>query len=346
MRRVALLPGSDDWIFKLPQWLAIQHDQSSRELWIDIGASEFKPYTHPTTHHTINVFECLHWYIQHHSVHRLVFYDTFHADPGLSRWCINHIKHYQTLLPTTYLTICKRPIPELNHVLHFDFYWNRTKYAYLDKQLSFKQSNVANYNQWPVSLTRRELSLLTLYGRDNWKAKQQLYNIVKSIPGHHSDPWSGDILPSDNNETQIGKLVATPPARRFFDSTYISAQMESMHLGPNVVFSEKTYDHLIQGRIVMNFGPRYYYSTLVENGWQLPVGIDYSWDELLDNHKSTQLAHTQRFKAYIKCLTALASDIDTLHDLFVANVDVFAHNQQQLQQRPYDIFDLEQLDHK
>jgi hypothetical protein len=30
----------------------------------------------------------------------------------------------------------------------------------------------------------------------------------------------------------------------------------------------------------------------------------------------------------------------------MANTDVFVHNQQQLYQRPYDIFNLEQLDHK
>jgi hypothetical protein len=50
--------------------------------------------------------------------------------------------------------------------------------------------------------------------------------------------------------------------------------------------------------------------------------------------------------AYIKSLVELASNIEQLHELFVANVDVFAHNQQQLRQKPYDIISLEQLAHK
>jgi hypothetical protein len=117
--------------------------------------------------------------------------------------------------------------------------------------------------------------------------------------------------------------------------------------GDNVIFCEKTYDHLIQGRFVLNFGPRHYYRTLVENGWKLPRGIDLSWDNIEDQNKDDdELQDEPRFARYIECLIKLTSDVDTLHDLFITNIDVFEHNQQQLQQRPYDIFDLEQLDHK
>jgi hypothetical protein len=38
--------------------------------------------------------------------------------------------------------------------------------------------------------------------------------------------------------------------------------------------------------------------------------------------------------------------MEQLHKLFVANRDVFVHNQEQLRQKPYDIISLEQLDHK
>jgi len=45
-------------------------------------------------------------------------------------------------------------------------------------------------------------------------------------------------------------------------------------------------------------------------------------------------------------LLELASNMERLHELFIANVDVFAHNQEQLRQKPYDIISLEQLAHK
>jgi hypothetical protein len=142
-------------------------------------------------------------------------------------------------------------------------------------------------------------------------------------------------------------LMAAPPARKYFDNTYISAQVESLCKGPTVLYSEKTYDQLIQGRFVMNFGPRHFYCTLVNNGWKLPVGVDYSWDDVEDHDTDSHIIDTEpRFMAYIKSLVELASNMEQLHELFVANVDVFAHNQQQLRQKPYDIISLEQLAHK
>ena len=142
------------------------------------------------------------------------------------------------------------------------------------------------------------------------------------------------------------KLQATPPARKYFDNTYISAQIESLCKGPNVLYSEKTYDHLIQGRFVINFGPRHFYRNLVNDGWKLPVGIDYGWDEIEDIDVAADIQTEPRFLAYMRNLLDLSSDMEQLHKLFVANRDVFVHNQEQLRQKPYDIISLEQLDHK
>ena len=117
-----------------------------------------------------------------------------------------------------------------------------------------------------------------------------------------------------------------------------------------MIFCEKTYDHLIQGRFVLNFGPRHYYRSLVEHGWKIPVGIDFSWDNIEDQtvdwNIADEFADEPRFVAYLDCLKKITTDQNALHDLFIANIDVFKHNHQQLQQRSYDIFNLEQLDHK
>ena len=230
--------------------------------------------------------------------------------------------------------------------MHFDFYWNRCKHAYLDKQCGWKQLGVENFNQWPISLDRRSSMLLSLYGKNNQDLKSVLYNSIKHIPGFHGGSTKETALPCETGEIEPSLLTATPPARKFFDSTYVSAQLESLIQGPNVIFCEKTYDHLIQGRLVLNFGPKHYYRTLVNNGWKLPVGINFDWDNFDDRTTLYDLAKDTRFIAYIDCLKKLTADQNVLHDLFMDNLDVFAHNQQQLQDRPYDIFDLEQLDHK
>jgi hypothetical protein len=245
------------------------------------------------------------------------------------------------------LTACKTPIPGIKNVLHFDFYWNRAKYAYLDKKSSFKQQAGENYNQWPIELARRPGAILSLYGKNNWGIKQHLYHQVKHLSGYHSGQTAETSLPSETGINDLTRLQATPPARKYFDNTYISAQVESLCKGPTILYSEKTYDHLIQGRFVMNFGPRHFYRTLVNNGWKLPVGVDYIWDDIEDHHADSHLIATEpRFMAYIKSLVELASNVEQLHELFIANVDVFAHNHEQLRQKPYDIISLEQLAHK
>jgi len=343
MREVAVLPGSELSIFKFPQWIAIQQNQSSTELWIDYWNYEVRhdprmiAYTIPS----------LEQYITTHSIQQLVFYDLFHYDPTFSFQHIEMIKYFQQRLPTSLITFCKHPIPELKNVVHFDFYWNRTKYAYHDKQPTWKQSSVDNYTQWPIILSPRPLDVISLYGTNNQYIKQPLYNAIHHIPGYHSTLQN--VLPSDDGATELGKLVATPPARRFFDDTYISAQVESLVKGPNVIFCEKTYDHLIQGRFVLNFGPRHYYRTLAECGWRLPVlpaGNEFWWDDIEDQDHTESISNEPRFLAYVEFLKNLTADRTVLHNLFINNIEVFEHNQRQLQQRPYDIFNLEQLDHK
>jgi len=346
MQQVRLLPGSNISIFSFPQWLPIVENNSSHELWVDYWKYEIEPSDKevPYTKQTLEQ------YIKTNSIQKLVFYDIFHYNPYFENRRMEMIKHFQKILPTSLLTICKKPIAGLSNVVHFDFYWNQCKQAYLDKKISLKQFGVQNFNQWPMLLDRRPLVLLSLYGLNNRDIKKHLYNAINHVPGHHGGLTEETFLPCETGETEQPKLTATPPARRFFDSTYVSAQIESLIKGPNVIFSEKTYDHLIQGRFVLNFGTKHYYRTLAEDGWKLPAGIDFGWDDIedqpIDENVAIDMLGEPRFNKYIECLTKLTADRDMLYELFVANTDVFAHNQQQLQQRPYDIFNLEQLDHK
>lgn len=329
MHEVALLPGSDPNIFSFPHWLPIVHNQQSHELWVSFWLNDAKG---------------LKQYIKSHPVKKLVFYDIFHTYPSLWIEGLKLVAHYQNHMPTVLLTANITPIMGINNVLHFDFYWNRTKAAYLDKRTSWKQTAAGNYNQWPIQTARRPGAVLSLYGTNNWHIKSNLYNKVKHLSGYHSGRDSVTSLPSECGITDMTQLASTPPAKKFFDDTYVSAQIESMCIGPSILYSEKTYDHLIQGRFVINFGPKGYYHNLVRHGWALPVGLDLSWDSIEDDRNDQNLIHLEpRFQAYINCLLDLTSDMERLHNLFMSNIDVFVHNQQQLEQKPYDIISLEQL---
>jgi len=331
MHEVALFPDSDPNIFQLYKWLPIVQNQQSRELWVDMWQAQAKT---------------LKRYIKSHTVKKLVFYDIFHAQPVPYLSGVELITHYQKHMPTVLLTACQTPISGIDNLVHFNFYWNRAKSAYLDKRPSWKQLPAENYNQWPIETARRPGAVLSLYGKNNWALKQHLYYQIKHLSGYHSGHDVDTSLPSESNITDLSMLCATPPARKYFDNTYISAQIESLCKGPTVLYSEKTYDHLIQGRFVMNFGPKHFYRTLVMDGWKLPVGVDYSWDDMGDTRNTWEVQTEHRFHAYIKCLVELASDLERLHNLFIANIEVFAHNHEQLRQKPYDIISLEQLAHK
>jgi hypothetical protein len=133
--------------------------------------------------------------------------------------------------------------------------------------------------------------------------------------------------------SKLGVLSAIPVAKHYYDNSYVSCQVESQHItGGGIVFSEKTYDHLIQGRLVLNFGPQFYYQTLEQQGWKLWTGIDLSWDLIADDQI--------RWQKYFECLKNLFDfSMSDLHDIFLLNKSSIEHNWQQLYDRPYDYID-------
>lgn len=346
LRPVALLPGSSPEIFSNTQWLALCCDQESHELWVDANMLNDAGSRHCVSEdfpHGTSTFKMLTWWLQHRTTQKVVFFDFFHAAPLLDLDTIQIIQAFQNQISVAFVTICKLPIAGINNVFHFDYYWNRTKSAYLDKKTSWKQGPAEDFNQWPIHTNARPYAMMSLTGANSWHHKKLLHEAVSHISGYHSSPH-GKSLHSDSLIEKLEYLVATPPARKFFDDTYVSAQIESMFAGPNVVLSEKTYDHLIQGRFVMNFGPRHYYQILLQDGWRLPDVPNFEWDNI-DFH-TIDLTRCQRFKSFIYNLKMVTADISKLHEIFLRNLSVFEHNQQLLLTKPYDIFDLTKLDDK
>ena len=123
------------------------------------------------------------------------------------------------------------------------------------------------------------------------------------------------------------------PPEYYLQNSYVSCQVESQYEGKNsIVFTEKTYDHLIQGQIVLNFGPCGFYQALINDGWKLPKGIDFGWD-LIENTNC-------RFLSYLDCLAQLfGQSIPKIHDWYLSNKDVVEHNYNRLATKPYSVID-------
>jgi len=296
----------------LKTWGKVDHDPACNEYWINL--------------HEINL-EQLEQITK--SSRQIVFYDWTHADAKMSSECIDLVKYANSKCNTIWSTINQLPIDNLP-VKKFDFYWNRCKsnHAQGPWQMRYK----CNGQDWPhhtLNWDLRTHKYLSLVRTSN-HYRDRLYKFLESFKGFSSNRNKGHVLESDiGSQQELLNGINLPPAKHYFDNSYVSCQVESQHLtGGSVVFSEKTYDHLIQGRFVLNFGPQYFYRCLEQQGWKLWQGIDLNWDSTADDF--------QRFEGYIQSVTDLfkLSDAD-LHDLFLLNKNNIEHNWQQLYNKPY-----------
>lgn len=328
MHGVQVYPGG---VFETePRLHPLYKDAQSNKLWVDVNLFK-KNLADGTTLLT---------YAQQQLCDEIFFYDWWHIGPCLDPKVVDISQDCLRHMPTTFVSLSPRNVQGISCV-HFDYMWNRCKSAFLNKLPGWKQSRPENYNQWPLSDHKRPYALLTL-NRNNHALKQLFFNHVQFIPGHHSNYASGLVLPPDEANDRDDYFVS-PPARQFLDETYISAQIESRFIGDHVVFSEKTYDFLIQPRMVLNFGPRHFYRTLAQQGWRLYRHIDYDWDDIPDSPTDDIAGYPvgERFDKFVSSLTDLCSDLKLLHEIFLDNQDIIAHNQRMLQEKPFNKLELD-----
>lgn len=314
---------------RTPGNIFIIDDVTSKEYWIDL--------------HTMSdqEIDC----VIEKKANKIVFYDIFHADLRMNDQWVTLIKKTSEKIPVEWITINKLPIEDLP-TTHYDFYWNRCKSVYTNGPVGVRfKSHVFPYQHHALGWNPRSHQYLApVRGNTYWR--EDLLMFLKKYQGFRSNAklytckhpeLEQGYLETDFPEDQFTagglKVTAAPVAKHYYDNSYVSCQVESQHLtGGSIVFSEKTYDHLIQGRLVLNFGPQYYYQTLAQQGWKLWNGIDLSWDSIADDRV--------RWTKYLECLRNLFDlSMADLHDIFLLNKPNLEHNWQQLYDRPYDYID-------
>jgi hypothetical protein len=300
------------------------YNPDSKEYWVDLVKD-----------HSESVIDSL---IDKNAEH-IVFFDIFHADTVLSTDWVETVRKTSKKCSTRWVTLNKLKIPDLE-LVHYDFLWNRCKSIHTDGPFQFRWKNDGfpcghHALHWQV----RPQQYLALVGSGfllgSAFSRTDLLNFLKQYSGFYSSKIEGKYLQSESpGDDGIGhRFGNVPVAKHYYDNSYVSCQIESQCLtGGGIVFSEKTYDHLIQGRLVLNFGPQYFYQTLEQQGWRLWEGIDLSWDSIADD--------VSRWNKYLECLKNLfdLSMLD-LHDIFLLNKPNIEYNWQQLYDRPYDYLD-------
>lgn len=294
------------------------HDENSdaNELWIDInlGGVDFLK-SQP------KIFD---------GIEQVCFYDFFHVHENGGCFKLDHIQSVAQRFPVTWFTANALPNHNVN-IKRVDYLWNRTKLAMTQGQTGWKHCGDARaYKQLPLNLNRREKKFLSLNRRMS-SYRSKLYNyLLKRNDGFLSNVYDGIIL---KNKYSKVDTATVPPDSTFFDQSYISVQVESQTSGQQgVFFTEKTYDHLVQGRLVLNFGTNDFYSTLKNQGWKLFQGIDYSFDTITNDE--------ERFQQFINSLDNLLNlSLSDLHDLFLLNLPAIEHNYKMLHTKPYYYID-------
>jgi hypothetical protein len=240
--------------------------------------------------------------------------------------------------PLTWITLNPKPVDGVK-TIHFDYYWNRTKRAFLDKHPIHKLYGVENFQQYPIHTNYRKKKYLTYHLRGNELFRKILRNrLINNHDGFYNDPeqniWLHANTPHPTGHTYSG---VAPPGRRYYDESYVTCLVETQHLGElGHLVSEKTYDNLIQGRGVLNFATPGFYGFLQSQGWKLPNGIDWSWDNIVNDQ--------QRLDAYLGEINKLLGrDLEDLHAWFLSNIDCWTHNQKMLEDKPFYVINLAEI---
>jgi hypothetical protein len=336
-RPIKLYPGSDLFIFQIPYWCDIVENDTASELWIDFhaiwsyGMLPLKKdgYPEPSIKHP-EIIE---------SANTIVLYDWMHGQWRLEEYQLEWVRNLAKQKPLTWITLNPKPVDGVKTV-HFDYYWNRTKRAFVDKQPIHRLYGVENFQQYPIHTNHRQKKYLIYHLRDNEDYRIIVRDkLVNNYDGFYNDPKQNIWLAANTPHpvsiyTQSG---VAPPARVYYDESYVTCLVETQYFGTHGhLVSEKTYDNLIQGRGVLNFATPGFYGFLQSQGWQLPNGIDWSWDTIVNDQ--------QRLNAYLAEIDKLFSrSLDDLHAWFVSNINCWEHNQQMLASKPYHAINLAEI---
>lgn len=339
-RPVKLHTGSDPNIFLMPFWCDIHRDDSSTELWIDF--------------HQIWSYSGLFYEIRNggelgklmprinqalqaeiDSAKNIVLYDWYHGQDQIPDHQIEWVRNLNNYRPVTWITLNPKPIPGV-HTIHFDYYWNRSKLVFLDKLAFHKTYLVENFKQYDIHSRLRQKKYLTYHSRPEKFRDKVRNHLVAHYDGFYNDPEAGMwLLPDVPNFGEYSPDHVSPPGRIYYDESYVTCLVETQHQGSNShLISEKTYDNMLQGRGVLNFATPGFYQQLSADGWLLPCGIDWTWDNIVDDH--------QRLAAYLKELDKLFDcSINQLHDWHMSNIECWQYNQRMLRTKKYDIINLD-----
>jgi hypothetical protein len=259
----------------------------------------------------------------------VIFYDLVNTgDYEHTKFCefISNFDHPHKI----YLTVNQsRELKLANvEVLHWDFMWNRYR-SYYTETIPYNSLYLHHYSgptayQLPVLDfdTPRDKKFLSMTGRE-FGYRTNLYEYVKDFnDGYVSNRSRGITIEGTNI---VGAFEPVP--NKFYLDSYISVYCESNFLQTNLIHvTEKTFEPLVKGHIILPFSNPGTIARLENMGFRMPLGVDYSFDSIIDPQ--------QRFTALTDEFQNLM--MKNLPKLYKDNQAVFIHNQACINNIGYD----------
>jgi hypothetical protein len=263
---------------------------------------------------------------------KIIVYD-WHDGLPFYPYKLNLLSSLSSQYQIVWLTLNKKQI-EIDGVkiVPSDYLWNRTKSAYLNKVTGWKHSGVAeDYALIDINFSQKKTKKFISTNRLLRDYRRELITILESEIGYLSKGTLSSMLESNvTGKKEVFKGITLLPHKKYLEDSYFSFQVESVvEDRRQILYTEKTYDYLIQGMLMFNFGSANFYETLKKENWALFSGIDYSFS----NKNGTDV----RFKEYIEQIKKLLSmTLDDCHDFYNQNKREIMHNRTMLESKDFD----------
>ena len=263
----------------------------------------------------------------------VVFYDLVNTgdyEHSMFRQFVSSFNHPNKV----WLTVNQSSNLELDGVkiIPWDFMWNRTKAYYTEsipEDLYLHHYSAGQYTLPTLEFTQdREQVMLSMTGRE-YGYRTRLYEIIKDHNGFISNRSRGKFL---EDAPVVGAFSPVP--NTFYLNSYFSLYVESNCLQTDLIhITEKTFDPLLKGHLVLPFTNPGAIQHLRNMGFQFTDQIDYRFDTIQDPEK--------RFSAVMSEYRMLTmSNIDRIYK---DSKEILIHNQRCIDTIPYDTRILEVL---
>lgn len=257
----------------------------------------------------------------------VVFYDLVHTGDYEHRLYSEFVSNFDH--PNrVYLTVNQSPDFKLADVkvISWDFMWNRYKSYYthrIPEQLHLHHyAGPSAYHLPELNFDKpKEKLFMSLTGRE-FGYRTHLYEFVKDYDGYVSNRTRGITL---EQQPVVGAFCPVPD--QFYLDSYISIYTESNFLAQDLIhITEKTFEPLVKGHIVLPFSNPGTVDRLVNMGFVMPDFVDYSFDQEPDPATRLNML-LEEFKRL---------SMQNIPRLYKEHAQVFKHNQQCLQTIDYD----------